>query len=74
MSTEDNAPQGIVTVTRHPLLSGCALWALAHLVPDGGLAGFFLGGGGVVFCRLQGCSTSISTTKRPWVPNGGRLR
>jgi len=38
------AAQGIVTVARHPFMWGVALWALAHLAPDGGLAGFLFGG------------------------------
>jgi uncharacterized membrane protein len=31
-------PRGILRVTRHPFMWGVALWALAHLVPNGTLA------------------------------------
>jgi uncharacterized membrane protein len=31
-------PQGIVRVTRHPFLTGVALWALVHLVGNGDVA------------------------------------
>ncbi|WP_397541944.1 NnrU family protein [Roseovarius salis] len=34
----DPARPGIVRITRHPLLLALALWALAHLVPNGDLA------------------------------------
>src|SRR5574341_2398547 len=33
---------GIQTVTRHPFLSGAALWALAHLLANGDLASILL--------------------------------
>lgn len=36
--------QGIVRVTRHPFMWGVALWALAHLVPNGTLAAVVLFG------------------------------
>ena len=53
MSTEDAAARGIVTVTRHPLMWGFALWALAHLAPNGDVASviFF---GGLAFLALVG--------------------
>jgi uncharacterized membrane protein len=34
------APEGIVRVTRHPLLIGIGLWALVHLVANGDAASF----------------------------------
>jgi uncharacterized membrane protein len=36
---------GIQTVTRHPFLSGAALWAAAHLLANGDLASIVLFGG-----------------------------
>ena len=32
------APQGIVRITRHPFLTGVALWALVHLIGNGDVA------------------------------------
>jgi uncharacterized membrane protein len=37
-------PYGIVRVTRHPALWGFALWALAHVFPNGDLTSLFLFG------------------------------
>jgi uncharacterized membrane protein len=34
----DRPPQGIVRVTRHPFLTGVALWAIVHLIANGDLA------------------------------------
>jgi len=45
----DDAAQGIVKVTRHPLMWGIGLWALAHLLGNGHLAGLvFFGALGVL--------------------------
>ena len=41
----DAAVSGVQTVTRHPFLSGAALWALAHLLANGDLASIILFGG-----------------------------
>lgn len=38
-------PAGIFTVTRHPFLSGVALWSLAHLIANGDAASIMLFGG-----------------------------
>jgi uncharacterized membrane protein len=38
------APEGIVRVTRHPLLSGIGLWALVHLIANGDAASFLFFG------------------------------
>jgi uncharacterized membrane protein len=35
-----HSPEGIVRVTRHPLLIGIGLWALVHLVANGDAASF----------------------------------
>lgn len=53
MSPDDTPARGIVTVTRHPLMWGFALWALAHLAPNGDVASliFF---GGLAFLSLAG--------------------
>ena len=53
MSPEDARPAGILTVTRHPLMWGFALWALAHLATNGNMASliFF---GGFAFLALAG--------------------
>jgi uncharacterized membrane protein len=45
MTTEESSARGIVTVTRHPLMWGFALWALAHLGPNGDAASVIFFGG-----------------------------
>ncbi|HJN24014.1 MAG TPA: NnrU family protein [Rhodospirillales bacterium] len=40
----DPARPGIVAVTRHPVIWGMALWAIAHLVPNGDFASVLLFG------------------------------
>lgn len=37
-------PEGIVRVTRHPLLTGIGLWALVHLIANGDAASFLFFG------------------------------
>jgi uncharacterized membrane protein len=39
-----HSPEGIVRVTRHPLLIGIGLWALVHLVANGDAASFIFFG------------------------------
>ena len=39
-----HAPEGIVRVTRHPLLTGIGLWALIHLIANGDAASFLFFG------------------------------
>ena len=41
----DPARPGIVTVTRHPLLWAFAIWAFAHVVPNGDLVSLIMFGG-----------------------------
>lgn len=41
---EPNPAVGIMTVTRHPLFWGIALWALAHIPPNGDVASIYLFG------------------------------
>ena len=38
----DQAPTGIVRITRHPFLVGVGLWALVHLVGNGDVASFIV--------------------------------
>jgi uncharacterized membrane protein len=38
------SPEGIVRVTRHPLLIGIGLWALVHLIANGDVASFLFFG------------------------------
>lgn len=45
MLPEDTPARGIVTVTRHPLMWGFALWALAHMAPNGDAASAIFFGG-----------------------------
>ena len=45
---------GIVCWTRHPFLTAIALWAIAHLIPNGNLAHVFLFGTFAVFALLGG--------------------
>jgi len=39
---QDYEARGILRVTRHPVMWGVALWALAHLLANGDLASFYL--------------------------------
>ncbi|WP_447932456.1 NnrU family protein [Sphingopyxis fribergensis] len=48
----DPARPGIVAITRHPLLWGFALWALAHMVPNGDLVSVMMFGGFGLFALL----------------------
>lgn len=50
----DAARPGIVRWTRHPLLAALALWAGAHIVPNGALAHVILFGGFAAFAALGG--------------------
>ena len=45
----DPAAPGLVGVTRHPLLWGFALWALAHVLPNGELVPLIMFGGFGIF-------------------------
>ena len=42
---EDARTRGILTITRHPTMWGIALWALAHIAPNGDAASLLLFGG-----------------------------
>jgi uncharacterized membrane protein len=56
----DPAP-GILRVTRHPVLWAFALWALAHIVPNGDVASLIFFGG---FALLALAGTVIIDVKR----------
>jgi uncharacterized membrane protein len=48
----DPARPGLVGVTRHPLLWGFALWAVAHVLPNGELVPLVMFGGFALFALL----------------------
>lgn len=48
----DRDRPGIVAVTRHPLLWAFALWAFAHVVPNGDVVGVIMFGGFGLFALL----------------------
>jgi uncharacterized membrane protein len=50
----DPAQPGIVRLSRHPLLLALALWAAAHVVPNGDLAHVILVGTFAAFALLGG--------------------
>jgi uncharacterized membrane protein len=50
----DPAHPGIVRLTRHPLLLALAIWAFAHIVPNGDLAHAMLFGTFALFALLGG--------------------
>lgn len=50
----DPAHPGIVRLTRHPLLLALAIWAFAHIVPNGDLAHALLFGTFALFALLGG--------------------
>ena len=45
-------PPGVLAITRHPILWGFALWALAHIPPTGNLVSVILFGGFAGFAIL----------------------
>lgn len=45
---DPNPVQGISTITRHPMMVGVALWAIAHLIVNGDVASVILFGGVLV--------------------------
>lgn len=65
----DPAHPGIVRLTRHPLLLALALWAAAHLVPNGDLAHVILFGTFAVFALLGGTSLTGASCAR-WAQIG----
>lgn len=50
----DPARPGIVRLSRHPLLAALALWAAAHVVPNGDLAHVILFGTFAIFALMGG--------------------
>ena len=64
-----DGPRGIFTITRHPLIMGIALWAVAHLLANGDAASLLLFGS-LLLLALAGLR-SQETRKRatigePW--------
>jgi len=45
LAGQHGAVHGAATITRHPFLSGVALWAIAHLIANGDAASIMLFGG-----------------------------
>ena len=58
---------GIVTVTRHPVLWGFALWAFAHVMPNGDLVSLIMFGGFGLFA-LAGMALIDRRKKRQMGP------
>ena len=56
---------GIAGITRHPLIGGLSLWALAHLIPNGDLAHLILFGLFGAF-GLLGMAAIDKRRKREW--------
>ena len=63
---------GIVTVTRHPVLWGFALWAFAHVVPNGDLVSLIMFGGFGLFA-LAGMALVDRRKKRQLGADWGLL-
>lgn len=72
----DQAPRGIVKITRHPFLMGVGLWALVHLVGNGDLASLILFGTFAIVCFAG--ALSIDAKRRrllgsaAWAPFEGQ--
>ena len=66
-TTRDPAP-GILKVTRHPVMWGIGLWALAHIVANGDVAALILFGT-FAFLALFG-TTQIEAKRRAREPDG----
>ena len=66
---------GIVAVTRHPLLWAFAIWAFAHVVPNGALVSLIMFGGFGLFA-LAGMALMDRRKRRQlgsgWEPLAGR--
>ena len=68
----DAAAPGVVGVTRHPLLWGFALWALAHILPNGELVPLIMFGGFGLFA-LTGMTIVDRRKRRQLGPEWERL-
>lgn len=69
MATAGSAPApGILTVTRHPVMWGVALWALSHIPPNGDAASLILFGGLVILAL--GGTVAIDAKRRARDPGG----
>ncbi|MGE3967317.1 MAG: NnrU family protein [Dongiaceae bacterium] len=61
----DGKPAGIFAVTRHPILWGFALWALAHIAARGDLASLVLFGS-IAILSLGGTLALDAKKRRAW--------
>ncbi len=59
---------GILTITRHPVMWGIGLWAVAHIPPNGDLASLQLFGGLAVLAL--GGTVAIDAKRRARDPEG----
>ena len=48
----DHPVQGVIRITRHPVLAGVGLWALTHIVCNGNLAAWIFFGSLLALCAL----------------------
>jgi uncharacterized membrane protein len=60
-------PQGILTVTRHPVMWAFGLWALLHVLANGDLAGLIFFGAFAVLA-LFGTLAIDAKKRRSWTP------
>jgi uncharacterized membrane protein len=58
-------PEGIATITRHPILWAIGIWALAHLAANGDIASLILFGG-LAFLALGGTLAIDAKRRRAW--------
>lgn len=58
-------PEGILAVTRHPLMWAIGLWALAHLAANGDLASLILFGG-IAILAFGGTRAIDAKKRRGW--------
>ncbi|MCB2055459.1 NnrU family protein [Paracoccus sp. (in: a-proteobacteria)] len=67
----DGMKTRITHYLRHPQLTGFALWAFAHLLPNGDLPSFILFGGLGVWALVQ--MVVINRAVPDWVPPSGQV-
>ena len=61
-------PGNIKRITRHPMLLGIALWALAHLAANGDLASLLLFGSFLSYTLIDGLSVTTRRGQTPLEP------
>lgn len=62
---------GITRRIRHPQLTGFALWAFAHLLPNGDLSSFVLFGGLGIWALAE--MAVINRAQPDWTPPAGKV-